>query len=109
MHPDAQLLLTMKAHGNVTAQIECLLTRIFLKNAPSRWKRCMDMVMKLSGLMQLGGLFVKVVLFSAYCNYAFRYIWYKMMRVIELEGVLAPELYGSKKKHKAIDLQSIRY
>jgi hypothetical protein len=61
------------------------------------------MLQKKSGVTDLSALRT-IVLFPVDCNYAFKHIWWKMMQIAELTKSLAPEQYGSRKRHKAIDL-----
>jgi len=59
--------------------------------------------MKKSGITDLAGLRT-IVLFPVDCNYAFKHVGREMMKVAESTKSLAPEQYGSRKQHKAIDL-----
>jgi len=59
--------------------------------------------MKKSGVTDLSGLRT-IVLFPVDCNYAFKHIGRTMMSIAEKTQLLAPEQYGSRKRHKAIDL-----
>jgi hypothetical protein len=45
-----------------------------------------------------------IVLFPADCNYAFKHAGRKMMQYADQAKALAPEQYGSRKRHKAMDL-----
>jgi hypothetical protein len=82
------------------------MTRIALTYgfAPKRWKYCLDvMIQKKSGVTDLSGLRT-IVLFPVDCNYAFKHVGRLMMGIAEKTKSLAPEQYGSRKRHKAIDL-----
>ena len=88
------------------AALECSLTRIPLRYgfSPQRWKFCLDvMLLKKSGVTDLSSLRT-IVLFPVDCNFAFKHVGRSMMQVAEKTKSLAPEQYGSRKKHKAIDL-----
>jgi len=61
------------------------------------------MIIKKSGVTDLSGLRT-IVLFPVDCNYAFKHVGREMMKVAESTKSLAPEQYGSRKRHKAIDL-----
>jgi hypothetical protein len=107
-YPSALSFSTMKAgaYDKDIAALDCCMTRIPLKVgfAPERWKFCLDvMLMKKSGVTDLLGLRT-IVLFPVDCNFAFKHIGRKMMKTAELTRSLAPEQYGSRKQHKAIDL-----
>jgi hypothetical protein len=83
-----------------------MLTRIPLVVgfAPNRWKCCLDvMILKKSGVTDLSSLRT-IVLFPVDYNYAFKHVGREMMKVAESTKSLAPEQYGSRKRHKAIDL-----
>jgi len=107
-YPSALSFSTMKAGAadcDITA-LDCSLTRIPLRYgfAPSRWKFCLDvMLQKKSGVTELSGLRT-IVLFPVDCNFAFKHVRRSMMQVAERSKTLAPEQYGSRKRHKAIDL-----
>jgi hypothetical protein len=107
-YPSARSFSTMKAGAADwdIAALDCSLTRIPLRYgfAPSRWKFCLDvMLQKKSGVMELSGLWT-IVLFPVDCNSAFKHVGRSMMQVAERSKALAPEQYGSRKWHKAIDL-----
>jgi hypothetical protein len=107
-YPSVLSFSTMKAgaHDKDIAALDCSLTRIPLTFgfAPERWKYCLDiMLMKKSGVTDLSGLRA-IVLFPVDCNFAFKHVSHQMMQVAEKTGSLAPEQYGSRKQHKAIDL-----
>jgi hypothetical protein len=107
-YPDALSFSTMKAgaFSHLISQIECMLTRIPLKGgyAPRRWKHCLDvMILKRLGITHLDSL-RSIVLFPADCNYAFKHIGRQMMYNAEKAKALAPEQYGSRKRHRATDL-----
>jgi hypothetical protein len=61
------------------------------------------MILKKSGITDLSGLRA-IVLFPVDCNYAFKHVGREMMKMAESTKSLAPEQYGSRKRHKAIDL-----
>jgi hypothetical protein len=61
------------------------------------------MILKQSGVTHLSGL-CTIVLFPVNCNYVFKHIGRMMMFTAEKAKSLAPEQYGSRKNHKAIDL-----
>jgi hypothetical protein len=61
------------------------------------------MILKWSGLTDLNSLHT-IVLFPVDCNYAFKHIGREMMSIAELTKSLAPEQYGSRKAHQAINL-----
>jgi hypothetical protein len=99
---------TMKAgaHDKTIASLDCSLTRIPLKFgfAPKCWKFCLNvMLMKKSGVTDISGLRT-IVLFPVDCNYTFKHVSRSMMLIAEKNKSLAPEQYGSRKRHKAIDL-----
>jgi len=108
VYPDALSFPTMKAgaSSHLISQIECMLTRIPLKGgfSPRRWKHCLDfMILKWSGVTHLDSLRT-IALFPADCNYAFKHIGRQMMYNAEKAKALAPEQYGSRKRHRATDL-----
>jgi len=108
-YPSALSFATMKAGAfdQQIASLDCMMTRIPLAAgfAPSRWKRCLDIMIlkKSSGVTDLSSLWT-IVLFPVDCNYAFKHVGREMMKVAERTKSLAPEQYGSRKRHKAIDL-----
>ncbi len=107
-YPSALSFSTMKAGATDPdiAALECSLTRIPLRYgfSPQRWKFCLDvMLLKKSGVTDLSSLRT-IVLFPVDCNFAFKHVGRSMMQVAEKTKSLAPEQYGSRKKHKAIDL-----
>jgi len=61
------------------------------------------MILKRSCNTDLGSLRM-IVLFPADCNYAFKHAGRKMMQYADQAKALAPEQYGSRKRHKAMDL-----
>ena len=61
------------------------------------------MILKKSGNTALVGLRM-IVLFPVNCNYVFKHIGRMVMFTAEKAKSLAPEQYGSRKNHKAIDL-----
>jgi hypothetical protein len=88
------------------ALLDCTLTKLNLQLgfAPKRWKHCLDvMLLKKSGVTELSGLRT-IVLFPVDCNFAFKHVGRPMMKVAEETKSLAPEQYGSRRRHKAINL-----
>jgi len=88
------------------ALLDCTLTKLNLQLgfAPKRWKHCLDvMLLKKSGVTELSGLRT-IVLFPVDCNFAFKHVGRAMMKVAEETKSLAPKQYGSRRRHKAIDL-----
>jgi hypothetical protein len=107
-YPSALSFSTMKAASfdKDIALVECTLTKIPLERgfSPSRWKHCLDVMnQKRSGVTELSGLRT-IVLFPVNCNFAFKHVGCAMMRVTKASQALAPEQYGSRKSHRAIDL-----
>jgi hypothetical protein len=107
-YPAALSFSTMKVgalHPTIL-QLDCAMTNIPLKPgySPKRWKNCMDvMIQKKAGHTHMSALRT-IVLFPVDCNYAFKHIGREMMRLAEKTKSLAPEQYGSRKAHKAMDL-----
>jgi hypothetical protein len=107
-YPSALSFSTMKA-GSFDPDIshlDCTLTKIPLERgfAPSQWKHCLDvMILKKSGVTDLSALRT-IVLFPVDCNYAFKHIGRSMMKTAEQANALAPEQYGSQKRHRSINL-----
>jgi hypothetical protein len=107
-YPSALLFSTMKAgaHDSKIATLDCQMTRLPLVVgfASYCWKHCLDvMIMKKSGVTDLSGLRT-IVPFPVDYNYAFKHVGREMMKVVEATKSLAPEQYGSRRRHKAIDL-----
>jgi hypothetical protein len=107
-YPSALSFSTMKAGAcdPHIATLDCMMTRIPLMVgfAPKRWKHCLDvMIRKKSGVTDLSDLRT-IVLFPVDCNFAFKHVGREMMKVAKATNSLAPEQYGSRKCHKAIDL-----
>jgi hypothetical protein len=107
-YPSALSFSTMKAGATDTdiAALDCTMTILPLRYgyAPQRWKHCLDvMIMKKSGVTDLSGLRT-IVLFPVDCNFAFKHVGRSMLVVAEKTGALAPGQYGSRKRHKAMDL-----
>jgi len=107
-YPSALSFSTMKAgaHDPYIASLDCSMTRIPLKYgfSPKRWKFCLVvMLLKKSGVTDLLGLRT-IVLFPVDCNFAFKHVGRAMMALAEKTKSLAPEQYGSRKRHKAINL-----
>ncbi len=107
-YPAELSFATMKAgsYDDLIAEIECDLLNFVLASgySPERWKKLFDvMILKKSGIMKLSSLRT-ICLFPVDCNYAFKHIGRKMMKIAEATGSLAPEQYGSRKGHRSIDL-----
>jgi hypothetical protein len=107
-YPSELSFSTMKAssHDNYLSTIDCVMTRIPLQTgySPLRWQRCVDvMIPKKSNMTDIDNLRT-ICLFKVDANYAFKHIGRKMMHNAELHHTLAQEQYGSRKKHRAIDL-----
>jgi len=99
---------TMKAgaFNEQIAEMDWTLTRFPLEVgfAPKRWKQCVDvMLLKKSGMAELSSL-PTIVLFPVDCNFAFKHVGKEMMKIAEQTKSLASEQYGSRKRHRAIDL-----
>jgi hypothetical protein len=93
------------AHSNTISTFDCIMTRLPITKgfSPSRWRKCIDvMILKKAGVTTLSSL-CTIILFAADCNYAFKYIGRAMMKQAEQQRSLAPEQFGSRKGHKAID------
>jgi hypothetical protein len=85
---------------------DCIMTRIPLKSgySPLRWKQCIDvMIPKKSNRTDVDNLRT-ICLFEVDANYCFKHIGRQMMKNAEGHGTIAKEQYGSRKKHRAIDL-----
>jgi len=107
-YPSALSFSTMKAgaHDPYIAFLDCSMTSIPLQYgfAPKRWKFCLDvMLLKKSGITDLLGLRT-IGLFPVDSNFAFKHVGRAMMALAEKTKSLAPEQYGSRKRHKAINL-----
>jgi hypothetical protein len=103
---------TMKAGASdsTIATVDCLAANIPLKGgfSPDSWQHATDvMIPKKSGVTLLSALRT-IVLFPVDCNYVFKFIGKQMMQQAEALGALAPEQYGSRKHHKAIDLAACK-
>jgi hypothetical protein len=99
-------MLQADASDNLTCDFECSMTRIPLKAgySPIRWRKMLDvMILKWAGHTNLSNLRT-IVLFQPDCNFAFKHVGRGMMKTAEATGALAPEQYGSRKRHRAIDL-----
>ena len=71
---------------------------------PKCWKLCLDvMLLKKAGATQVDTLRT-IVLFQPDCNYAFKFVGREMMKNAEKHCTLAPEQFGSRKNHRAINL-----
>jgi hypothetical protein len=98
------------AQDDIISEVDCIAAQIPLKGgfAPEAWQYATDvMIPKKSGVTLLSGLRT-IVLFPVDCNYVFKFIGRQMMRQAEDVGALAPEQYGSRKHHKAIDLATCK-
>jgi hypothetical protein len=98
------------AQDDIISEVDCIAAQIPLKGgfAPDAWQYATDvMIPKKSGVTLLSGLRT-IVLFPVDCNYVFKFIGRQMMRQAEELGALAPEQYGSRKHHKAIDLATCK-
>jgi hypothetical protein len=107
-YPSPMSFATMKAGAtnDVISQFDCNMTNIPLSSgySPLRWRKLMDvMILKRSGLTDLNSLRT-IVLFPVDCNFAFKHIGRQMMSIAEKARSLAPEQYGSRKAHRAINL-----
>jgi hypothetical protein len=107
-YPDALSFSTMKvgATSEYIAAIEHALVSIPLISgySPRWWKNFLDvLILKKSGAKHLNSL-QTIVLFPVDCNFAFKHVGRKMMKIAELSNSLAPEQYGSRRHHRAIDL-----
>ena len=107
-YPDALSFATMKAGASdpIISEMECELINIALSSgySPSWWRNLLDvMILKKSGITHLSSLRT-ICLFPVDCNYAFKHIGREMMKIAESCNTLAPEQYGSRKNHRAIDL-----
>jgi hypothetical protein len=107
-YPSELSFSTMKAGvwDDQISSLDWIMTKLPLELGFSlkRWKQCLDvMLLKKSGLTDLSNLRT-IVLFPADCNFAFKHVGRAMMRIAEQTNSLAPEQYGSRKWHKAIDL-----
>jgi hypothetical protein len=60
------------------------------------------MILKHAGVTHLSGLRT-FILIPVDCNYVFQHIGREMMALAEQAKALAPEQYGGRKCHKAID------
>jgi hypothetical protein len=106
--PSEITFATLKAssYDDTLANLDCALTRIPLETgySPKRWQRCVDvMTKKKSNRSDIENLRT-ICLFEADANYAFKHIGRQMMLNAELHSTLAKEQYGSRKRHRAIDL-----
>jgi hypothetical protein len=107
-YPAELSFATMKAGASddIIAAMECNLINFAISRgySPNRWKKFIDvMILKKSGITQLSSLRT-IVLFPVDCNFAFKHIGKEMMKIAEATNSLAPERYGSRKNHRAIDL-----
>ncbi len=105
--PGALSFSTLKAgsRDETIATFKCIMTRIpiFRGYTPNHWKKCLDiMITKKAGLIQVDSL-GSIVVFQPDCNYAFKFLGREMMAFAEKNGTLAPEQFGSRRNHCAID------
>ena len=111
-YPSALSFSMMKA-GSFDPDISFLdwtMTKIPLDRgfSPIRGKHCLDvMILKKSGITDLSGLRT-IVLFPVDCNYAFKHVGRAMMKTAKQAKALAPEQYGSRKRHRSINLAVIK-
>jgi hypothetical protein len=106
--PSEFSFVTFKASSYETylANMDCIMTRIPLHTgySPLRWQRVVDvMIAKKSNLTDIDNLRT-ICLFEVDANYCFKHIGRVMMRNGEQHGTIVQEQYGSRKKHRAIDL-----
>ncbi len=107
-YPAEMSFATMKAGASddMISGMECNLINCALLSgySPDRWKKFLDvMILKKSGITHLSSLRT-IVLFPVDCNFAFKHIGREMMKIAEATNSLAPEQYGSRRHHRAIDL-----
>jgi hypothetical protein len=99
---------TFKAssHDIFLATMDCILTRIPLNTgySPQRWQRAVDvMIPKKTNRTDIDNLRT-ICLFEVDANFSFKHIGRQMMINAEKHQTLAKEQYGSRKRHRAIDL-----
>ncbi len=92
---------------DLIAELECNLINLALSSGYSldRWKQLLIdvMILNKSGHTQLSSLRT-ICLFPVDCNFAFKHVGREMIWLVEAKNSLAPEQYGSRKVHWAIDL-----
>jgi hypothetical protein len=97
--------MTAGACNDTISTLDCTMVSIPLKSgySPQCWNNCMEVIIqKKLGLTHLSALHASF-LFPVDYNYAFNHIGREMMRVAKCTKTLAPEQYGSRKEHKAMD------
>lgn len=97
--------LKASAQDDALCEWECIMMRLplFSGYTPMRWKKVLDiMILKKAGLHQVDSLRT-IILFQPDCNYAFKFIGHEMMTHAEMCKTLAPEQFGSRRGHWAID------
>jgi hypothetical protein len=73
-------------------------------NSPICWQCCVDvMIQKKSNMTDVDSLRA-ICLFKVDANYCFKHIGRKMMKNAERHNTITKEQYGSRKRHRAIDL-----
>ncbi len=107
-YPSEFSFATFKAssHDPPLAYMDCIMTQIPLQSgySPTRWQQCVDvMIQKKSNMTDVDSLRT-ICLFEVDANYCFKHIGREMMRNTEYHKTIAKEQYGSRKKHRAIDL-----
>ena len=93
------------AQSDLIAEFDATMTNIPLISgySPSRWRQAIDTVLlKKQGLYLVEKLRT-IVLFEPDFNWLNKLLGWTMMNFAENHGQLAPEQYGSRKYHKAID------
>jgi hypothetical protein len=99
-------MLKASSFDTYLSNLDCIMTRIPLTTgySPNKWRRCADvMIPKKSNMTDIDNLRT-ICLFEAEANYCFKHIGREMMRNAEAHGTIAKEQYGSRKRHRAIDL-----
>ena len=93
------------AQHDLVAELDATMTNIPLISgySPTRWRKAIDaMLLKKQGLYLLNKLRT-IVLFEPDFNWMNKMLGWSMMTFAESQHQLAPEQYGSRKYHKAID------
>ena len=97
--------LMASAQSDLIAEFDATMTNIPLISgySPSRWRQAIDAVLlKKQGLYLVEKLRT-IVLFEPDFNWLNKLLGWTMMKFAEDHDQLAPEQYGSRKYHKAID------
>ncbi len=107
-YPSELSFPTMKAssYDENLAWMDCSMICLLLVTgySPVRWQRCVDvMIPKKHNKTDIDNLRT-ICLFEVDANYALKHIGHSMMQHAERHGTIAKEQYGSRKKHRAIDL-----